>query len=68
MTPPRCQAGATYGERGRIIYACPNKAEFQVIMNSEDLLIVWCEEHMRELVADMLAHNAEIHVERWRTE
>lgn len=65
---PRCEAGAYWNERGRVTYVCPNEAVYQVLMNGEDLLLVWCMKHMQENVVDFLTRNPEVRVERWREE
>lgn len=64
----RCEAGAYYNERGRITYECEDDATFQAVMNGEDLLVVWCTEHMRENVADFLTTSPNVRIEPWSGE
>lgn len=45
----RCEAGAVW-RKGRVTYACPAPATVQVLLDGEDVLIVYCAEHADEMV------------------
>lgn len=64
----RCEDGAFYNERGRVSFVCPADAEFQVVMDGQELLLVWCKKHMREHVADFLSRCPNVRIEPWSGE
>lgn len=60
---PLCEAGAYYDERGKIHYVCKEPAAFQMVMNGEDLLIVYCTEHAGKQGVLLVAGSPKVRLE-----
>lgn len=50
----RCEAGAWYDQRGKVHHECFRDATYQVAVDGQELLVVWCNEHAADHASDLL--------------